>query len=171
MTGTLKGFTTMNGTLDNLTTHPTPQRRIVAQKLLSGLRSLPAETMTPTHDRRLLVVLELIKENIRRQLMIRELATLVNLSPGRLAHLFKSEVGVSPQRYVNKVRLEKARELLEGGVLSVKEIAAEIGFPNVSSFCRNFRACYSTTPREYRKIHLRMDLSIAPSTAYREMSG
>jgi len=98
--------------------------------------------------------------------MIRELATIVNLSPGRLAHLFKSEVGVSPQRYVNNVRLEKAKALLESGLLSVKEISSQIAFPNVSSFCRSFKARYGTTPREYRKIHLRMDLkSIAASTA------
>jgi len=156
----------MNGTLDNLTTHPTPQRQTVDQMLLSGGRSLPAETMTPTHDRRLMVVLELINENIRRQLMIRELAPIVNLSPGRLAHLFKTEVGISPQRYVNNVRLKKARELLESGVLSVKQISAEIGLPNVSCFCRSFKARYGTTPKEYRKIHLRMDLkSIAASTA------
>ena len=161
----------MNGLLDNLTTHPTPQRRTADRMLLSGERSLPAETVTPTptQDRRLLVILELINQDIRRQLIIREMATIVNLSPGRLAHLFKSEVGVSPQRYVNKVRLEKARELLASGMLSVKEIAAEIGFPNVSTFCRSFRACYGTTPGEYRNVHLRMDLSIAPSTAYGEM--
>ena len=156
----------MSGTLYDSTSHPTPQRRTVDEMLLSGARSFPAETMTPTHDRRLLVVFELINENIRRQLMIRDLATIVNLSPGRLGHLFKSEVGVSPQRYANNVRLEKAKELLESGVLSVKEISSEIGFPNVSSFCRSFKARYSTTPREYRKIHLRMDLkSIATSTA------
>jgi len=117
----------MNGTLDSLTTHPTPQGRTADRMLLSGVRSLPVETMTPTYDRRLLVVLELIDENIRRQLMIRELATIVNLSPGRLAHLFKSEVGISPQRYANNVRLEKAKELLESSVLSVKEISSEIG--------------------------------------------
>jgi transcriptional regulator GlxA family with amidase domain len=161
----------MNGLLDNLTTHPMPQRRTADRMLLSGGRSLPPETLTPapTQDRRLLVILELISQDIRRQLIIREMATIVNLSPGRLAHLFKSEVGVSPQRYVNKVRLEKARELLASGMLSVKEIAAEIGFPNVSTLCRSFRVCYGTTPREYRNIHLRMDLSIAPSTAYPQM--
>lgn len=126
--------------------------------LVMRRRPRPGEQTTPTHDRRLLLVLELINENMQRQLMIRELATVVHLSPGRLAHLFKSEVGISPQRYVNNVRLERAKELLESGMLSVKEIAAEIGFPNVSSFCRRFKACYGTTPREYRKINLRIDL-------------
>jgi AraC-like DNA-binding protein len=103
---------------------------------------------------------------MQHQLVIQDLARAVNLSSGRLAHLFKSEIGVSPQRYLNNVRLKKAKELLESGMLSVKEIAAEIGFPNVSSFCRSFRACYGTTPREYRKIHLRLDFkSFATSTA------
>ncbi len=157
----------MNAPLDNLTTHPTVRHQAVDQKLVFWQRSPPAENPTPTRDRRLLLVLQLINENMRRRLIIRELATVVNLSPGRLAHLFKSEMGVSPQRYVNNARLEKAKELLESGMLSVKEIAAEIGFPNVSSFCRGFKACYGTTPREYRKIHLRIDLkSIASSTAF-----
>jgi xylan 1,4-beta-xylosidase len=133
--------------------------------LLSG-RALPAETMTPTQDRRLLMVLEFINENLRRRLVIRDLATVVNLSPGRLAHLFKSEVGLSPQRYANNVRLEKAKKLLESGVLSVKEISSEIGFPNVSSFCRFFKARYSTTPGQYRKIHLKMDFKSIASFDY-----
>lgn len=52
----------MTGTLDNLTTHPTPQRRTADPILLSGRRRLPAETATPTHDGRLMVVLEVINE-------------------------------------------------------------------------------------------------------------
>ena len=111
-----------------------------------------------TYDRRLLLVLMLVEENIQRQLVIRDLATAVNLSCGRLAHLFKSEVGISPQRYLNNIRMEKARELLENGVLSGKEIAAEVGIPNASRFCRSFKARYGVTPKEYRKTHLRIDL-------------
>jgi transcriptional regulator GlxA family with amidase domain len=156
----------MNGSLDNLTTHPTLWHQTVDQKPVHSQALPPSEKTAPTDDRRLLLVLELINENMRRQLLIRELAPIVNLSPGRLAHLFKIEVGISPQRYVTNVRLEKAKDLLESGVRSVKEISAEIGFPNVSSFCRSFKSRYGTTPREYRKSHLRMDLkSFAPSTA------
>ena len=111
-----------------------------------------------TYDRRLLLVLMLVEDNMRRQLIIRDLATAVNLSSGRLAHLFKSEVGVSPQRYLNNIRMEKAKELLEDGVLSGKEIAAEVGIPNPSRFRRSFKSRYGTTPKEYRKTHLRLDL-------------
>ena len=116
-----------------------------------------------TPDRRMLLVLMLVEDSSGRQLLIGDIARAVNLSPGRLAHLFKSEMGVSPQRYLNGIRLEKARQCLENGVRSVKEIAAEVGIPNVSRFCRSFKTCYGTTPKEYRKTHLRLDLKIAAS--------
>jgi AraC-like DNA-binding protein len=106
----------------------------------------------------MLIVLMLVEDSARRQLLMGDIARAVNLSPGRLAHLFKSEMGVSPQRYINSLRLEMARECLENGVLSVKEIASEVGIPNVSRFCRSFKARYGTTPKEYRKTHLRLDL-------------
>ena len=116
-----------------------------------------------THDRRMLLVLMLVADNTRRRLLIGDLAAAVNLSSGRLAHLFKSEIGVSPQRYLNNLRMEKAKQLLENGLLSGKEIAAEVGIPNDSRFCRSFKDRYGITPKEYRKAHLRLDLeSVAP---------
>lgn len=139
----------------NQPTHrfPTGSKQVAASDLAPS-----EENFRQTHDRRMLLVLMLVEDNIRRQLVIRDLATAVNLSSGRLAHLFKSEVGVSPQRYLNNIRLEKAKGCLENGMLSVKEIAAEVGIPNVSCFCRSFKARYGATPMEYRKTHLRLDL-------------
>ena len=149
----------MSATLDRLRTHPTHRVRTVGHELVSSRPPLNSSNLRPTDDRRLLLVVMLIEENLRCQLEIRDLAAAVNLSPGRLAHLFKSEVGISPQRYLNSIRLEKAKECLENGALSCKEIAAEVGIPNVSHFCRSFKARYSTTPKEYRKTHLRLDLT------------
>jgi AraC-like DNA-binding protein len=99
----------------------------------------------------------LVEEATCRQFLIEDLAKAVHLSSGRLAHLFKSELGVSPQRYLNNIRLDKAKEHLELGDLSVKEIAAEIGIASVSRFCRSFKARFGLTPNEYRKTHLRLD--------------
>jgi AraC family transcriptional regulator, arabinose operon regulatory protein len=119
----------------------------------------------------MLLVLMLVEGSIRHQLLMEDIARAVNLSPGRLAHLFKSEMGVSPKRYLNNIRLEKARECLENGVLSVKEIASEVGIPNVSRLCRSFKARYGATPKEYRKTHLRLDLkSLTPRLRYSQNS-
>lgn len=141
-----------------------------ADRFPTGAKQPAAAGLAPNgrqmHDRRMLLVLMLVEDNMRRHLVIEDLATAVHLSSGRFAHLFKSEMGVSPQRYLNNVRMEKAKELLEEGVLSGKEIAAEVGIPNPSRFCRSFKARYGTTPKEYRKAHLRIDLkSIGASAA------
>ena len=142
----------------DLLNQPTSRFRTGAKRPASAVLGLDEHQGKQTYDRRLLLVLMLVEDNIQRQLVIRDLATAVNLSSGRLAHLFKSEVGISPQRYLNNIRMEKARELLENGVLSGKEIAAEVGIPNPSRFCRSFKARYGVTPKEYRKTHLRIDL-------------
>ncbi len=140
--------------------------RVRARPAVPAYLSRKRRNGKETYDRRLQLVLVLLDDNMRCQLAIRDLAEAVNLSPGRLAHLFKSEIGVSPQRYLNNLRLEKAKGCLENGVLRVKEIAAEFGFPNVSQFCRSFKARYGTTPKEYRKAHLKIELkSIAASAA------
>jgi AraC-like DNA-binding protein len=117
-----------------------------------------AQTKERILDRRILLAMMLFEEGTRRQFFIEDIAKAVNLSSGRLAHLFKSQVGVSPQRYLNTIRLVKAKELLERGGLSIKEIAAEIGIASVSRFCRRFKTTYGVTPNEYRKTHLRLDL-------------
>ena len=154
--GALKGFMSAAKSI-NLLNRPTNHFGTGAlHPVLAGLAS-PAQRGR-TYDRRLLKVLMLVEDNLRRQLVVGELAAAVNLSSGRLAHLFTSEFGVSPQRYLNHLRLAKAKELLENGMLSVKEIAAEVGFPNPSRFCRSFKARYGTTPKEYHKRHLRLDL-------------
>jgi two-component system response regulator YesN len=150
--------------MHDLLNHPTDRFGTVGNIKESTAGLMPCgQPCWRTDDRRLLLVLMLIEDNTRRQLLMADIARTVNLSPGRLAHLFKSEMGVSPQRYLNNIRLDKAKERLESGVLSVKEIAAEVGIPDVSRFCRSFKARYGTTPKEYRKTHLRLDLkSVAP---------
>lgn len=148
----------------SLTHHPTRLRTNYPEALSSSLIS-GGRHGAKIYDRRLLLVLMLIENNLRRQLAIRNLAEAVSLSPGRLAHLFKSEVGVSPQRYLNNIRLEKSKQCLENSLRSIKEIAAEVGFPNVSSFCRSFKARFGLTPREYRRAHLKIDLKILDGSA------
>jgi len=121
-----------------------------------------------TKDRRVQVVLMLLEKRSERQWELDEIAKLVNLSPGRLAHLFKNETGVSIQQYLTQIRLTKARHHLESGFLSIKEIAASVGFRNVTRFCASFKTAVGSTPAEYRRRPAsaparRKDLSIARS--------
>ena len=103
-------------------------------------------------DRRVRVILILLEQNSHRRMAIADVASAVNLSPGRLAHLFKSEVGVSLQQYLTQIRLAKAKHQLETTFLSIKEIAAASGFPSVTRFTASFKDAVGATPSEYRKL-------------------
>ena len=80
-----------------------------------------------------------------------ELAGMVYLSPGYLSAVFKEETGVTLNRYIREVRMEKARELLEGTNMKIAQIAKEVGFSNSSYFCRSFREFFGNTPESCRK--------------------
>jgi len=98
----------------------------------------------------------LIEDSFQRHLDLSEMAKAVKLSPWRLAHIFKAEVGISPLRYLTLVRLQKARQYLETGFLTVREIAASVGIPNPSHFTRSFKAAYGSSPVQHRSDHFRI---------------
>jgi AraC-like DNA-binding protein len=82
---------------------------------------------------------------------ISRLADSVNLSPSRLRHLFKAETGKGLKKYLIEARMEMGRELLEKTSLSVKEIAAKLGYSHVSHFDRDFKRSYRCSPGQYKK--------------------
>ena len=108
-----------------------------------------------SRDRRIQLVLMMLEENSHNQLEITEIARVVNLSPSRLAHLFKSETGIAVQQYLTQIRLAKARHQLESTFLSIKEIAASAGFPSVTSFSSAFKTFVGNTPAQHRKVMAR----------------
>lgn len=77
-------------------------------------------------------------------------ARLSKLSPSRMCHLFKMQMGISPAQYLKGLRLETARALLETTTLSVKEIRARVGLQDQSHFARDFNNAYGVPPSQYR---------------------
>ncbi len=72
------------------------------------------------HDRRVQIVKALMEANSHRGVAVEEVAKTVGLASGRFAHLPKTEIGISPQCDLDNIRLEKAKQGLENGVLSIK---------------------------------------------------
>lgn len=102
-------------------------------------------------DRRIQIVVRLLENNLDKQIAIAEIARQVNLSTSRLAHLFKAEMELSMQQYVTQLRLAKAKRQLATGFLSVKEVAASVGFSSVARFVTCFKSFVGFTPGQYRK--------------------
>lgn len=71
-------------------------------------------------------------------------------SPGNLSRLFRQHHGVSFQGYLQKIRLEKAAELLRATRLGVARIAHRVGYRDVSRFGQHFKRQFGTSPMKYR---------------------
>jgi len=80
-----------------------------------------------------------------------EAARIVNLSGSRLRHLIREEIGIPLHIYVKGVRLCRARELVQGTFLSVKEITSVAGFNDISHFLRDYKAAFGETPSQARR--------------------
>lgn len=91
-----------------------------------------------------------MREDVRGELSLAEFAQSVNLSVWRLCHIFKSDVGMPPIRYLRQLRMERAKGLLESSFLSVKEIAYQVGLNDDSHFVRDFKSTYGYSPALYR---------------------
>ena len=100
---------------------------------------------------RLNIVYQYIERNYSGPIGNRELADLIHVSEGRFSHLFKESAGMAPLQYINKVRLEKAANLLKRGDYTVAEVANAVGFSDYNHFGRLFRRAFGCTPIEARK--------------------
>jgi transcriptional regulator GlxA family with amidase domain len=81
---------------------------------------------------------------------VERLAARVAMSPRHFARVFRAEVGCTPAAYVEQVRIEVARRLLETTALTVDEITATAGFGTPETLRRAFARRVGATPTEYR---------------------
>jgi len=101
-------------------------------------------------DKRVERILEMMRADVRGELTLTDFAQSVNLSVWRLSHIFKSDVGMPPIKYLKLLRMERAKALLESSFLSVKEIAFRVGLNDESHFVRDFKSTYGYSPTSYR---------------------
>ncbi|WEK45386.1 MAG: AraC family transcriptional regulator [Candidatus Andeanibacterium colombiense] len=85
------------------------------------------------------------------ELDVHRLARRMAVSPRYVQMLF-AELGTTPRAFIQNRRLELAARRLtrEGGDVTVTDVAYDVGFNDLSSFCRAFRKRFETSPRNYR---------------------
>lgn len=100
-----------------------------------------------------------LQSNMTKELRISELAEALAVSDRTLIRRFKATLGQTPLAYLQDLRLEAARALLETGDLSVEVIGGQVGYNDTSSFSRLFRQRIGMTPGAYRS---RFQINSAP---------
>lgn len=116
-------------------------------------------------DPRIRETLDTIARDFADPFTLEELAVRVHLSPSRLSHLFKEEVGDSILAVLTGYRLKQAEKLLIYTARPITEIATRVGFNSSDYFARQFARYYGQGPLQYRKRHAEAGKSSASSLA------
>lgn len=100
---------------------------------------------------RLMPVLTHIHRHYQEPLTTKDMAACLHLSEPRFFALFKNIIGLSPGRYLQKVRLKKAQELLAVTEMRINEIASLVGYEDPFHFSRIFKKNFNISPEQFRK--------------------
>ena len=104
----------------------------------------------PHSDQLIKQVQEFIEENFYQTIQVSKLAAMVNITPRTLNRRFQSAVAMRPIEYIQAVRIEQAKRLLELGDVTIKSLAEQVGYDDISSFTRLFKRATELTPKEYQ---------------------
>lgn len=110
-----------------------------------------AELSLENNYDKLKILLDRIKSEYTEEISVESAAAMCAYSPSHFMRLFKDLTGKSFTRYIVDYRLEVAAKQLAETKIGVTEIAATVGFNNMSYFTRAFSAKYGVTPSEYKK--------------------
>lgn len=91
-----------------------------------------------------------INEHYKKDVQVAELAKLVQMHPSYAGQMFKQEIGENFTDYLNRVRMGKARELLERTTMKIYEVSGAVGISDYRYFCKLFKSYTGFTPTQYK---------------------
>lgn len=97
-------------------------------------------------------LLNYINDHYTEDIGLTELADYAKMNPAYLSMLFKDFVGMSYIKYLTKIRLDKAKELLRGGV-KVTEVSERVGYKDYRYFSQVFKKNEQMTPNKYKELY------------------
>ncbi|MEF2967126.1 response regulator [Paenibacillus sp. M1] len=96
-------------------------------------------------------ILKTMKERIKENITLKDMAEQFSFSPNYLGHLFKEEVGKNFSEVLVGMRMEQARDLLKNPSMKIYEVADRVGYRYIPYFSRQFKETFGMTPMEFRK--------------------
>lgn len=115
--------------------------------LIKALEFNMREAHPETEDR----IRAYIHEHYAEDMSLASVAARMRLSEGYLSSLFREKQGVGFVRYVTRVRMDHAKELLSGTDMNITQIASRVGYEGPSYFTQVFRGYTGMSPTEFRK--------------------
>lgn len=120
---------------------------------------------SPHLQRRVKEAQAFMRENLHRDVDLHAIAREASLSPYYFSRAFTAYAGVPPYRYLIRLRMERAQELLRTSELSVTQVCQRVGFNSLSHFTTTFHRHTGTTPTDYRRRgNFERDVRFSPAT-------
>ncbi|HEX2952628.1 MAG TPA: AraC family transcriptional regulator [Bacillota bacterium] len=136
----LKRFDTVNEVRDYI------------QRIYEGLfETMALYCISQQYDEVTKQALDFMNKNFHEDLSLTEIAGYVGVNSSYLSRKFKKDCGKGIVEYLNALRITRAKQLMEEGDKSIKEIAFEVGFNNYNYFFKVFKDTLGMTPLEYEK--------------------
>lgn len=97
--------------------------------------------------------LDYIARNYHNRISLDDVSVYVGYSPKYFSRYFKDQTGITFVNYLNRLRIQAAKELLADPNIVIKDVAARVGFENINTFFRVFKQFEGVTPGQYRAAH------------------
>lgn len=107
-------------------------------------------------------VLRYLTEHLQERLREADVAAYAGMQVSAFSRFFRRSTGVSFVHYLNRLRINRACELLAGSEATITEVCYACGFNNLSNFNRQFLASKAMPPSQFRRFH-RLNESMAPA--------
>lgn len=102
------------------------------------------------HVEKIRQALVYVETHYSKEIKIKELAEVCNISEPYFRKLFVSCMNISPLEYVNTIRIQKACEFLQKEDIPMNALAWKVGFSSVSTFERNFKKIVGDSPKQWK---------------------
>ncbi|WP_028610098.1 response regulator [Paenibacillus harenae] len=120
------------------------------QSYFAGLLTLlKRRQVTGSYSRHVSQAIDFILERYTGYVTLELTAGTIGLNPSYLSRLFKEETNSTFSEYVNRVRIDAGRKLIESGQYSIKQISNQVGFTTHNYFFKVFKEITGMTPQEY----------------------
>ncbi|MDO9543586.1 MAG: AraC family transcriptional regulator [Synergistaceae bacterium] len=121
------------------------------EQLIEEFSEEGIEQSGPEENRETKIICNYLEKNYMKNITLDELSGLTGLSKYYLLRSFTKQKGISPYRYLETIRIDRAKKLLEQGVLPI-EAALQTGFADQSHFSNFFKKFIGLTPKQYMNI-------------------
>ncbi|WP_113672241.1 helix-turn-helix domain-containing protein [Vallitalea guaymasensis] len=131
---------------------------LIALYIREANKDSDCDVPTLCFNEKISFILHYIEKNISRPLSNQILAEKLNFHPGHFIRFFKASLGISPMKYILRLRMKQAEFLLLSSYLSISEIGERVGYANVYHFSKAFKQYVGYSPSEYRQHFNNTDL-------------